>query len=173
MEKRTRTEGSRITGFLFLFLLLAGVWLCLSSSLDTQELIAGAVVCVLAALVLHRSYAGLGLPPLSPKILVFGVVYLLVLAVEVAKANLDVAYRVIHPKMPIRPGIVVVKTDLKGDMAKMILANSITLTPGTFTVDVLGDRLLVHWIDVKSEDPEEARRLIAGRFERWLKRIFE
>jgi multicomponent Na+:H+ antiporter subunit E len=160
-------------GFLYLLVILAAVWMCLSSSLDTPELIAGAVVCVLAAFVLHRSYAGLGLPPLSPKSLVFGIVYLLVLAVEVAKANLDVAYRVVHPGMPIRPGIVVVKTDLKGDMAKTILANSITLTPGTFTVDVVGDRLLVHWIDVKSEDPEEARQLIAGRFERWLRRIFE
>ncbi len=172
MEEESRAQGNGITGFLYLLLLLAGVWLCLSSSLDSQELIAGAVVCVLAAVVLHRSYAGLGLPPLSPKRLVFGVVYLLVLAVEVVKANLDVAYRVIHPRMPIRPGIVVLKTDLRGDMAKTILANSITLTPGTFTVDVLGDRLLVHWIDVKSDDPEEARRLISGRFERWLKRIF-
>ena len=70
------------------------------------------------------------------------------------------------------PGIVVIKTELSQDVAKVLLANSITLTPGTFTLDIIGDTLLVHWIDVKSEDTAEATRLIAGRFEKHLKAVF-
>ncbi|MCK4510510.1 Na+/H+ antiporter subunit E, partial [bacterium] len=57
-------------------------------------------------------------------------------------------------------------------LAKTFLANSITLTPGTFTLDIIGDTLLVHWIVVKSEDGEEAARLISGRFEKYLKAVF-
>ena len=93
------------------------------------------------------------------------------------KANLDVVYRALHPKMPIKPGIVKIKTNLKTDSGITALANSITLTPGTLTVDL--DRqgednfLYVHWINVKSSDLEQATRLIARRFEWFLERIFE
>jgi multicomponent Na+:H+ antiporter subunit E len=52
------------------------------------------------------------------------------------------------------------------------LANSITLTPGTLTMDVKGDNLLVHWINVKSTDTKEATSIIGKRFERFLKVIF-
>jgi multicomponent Na+:H+ antiporter subunit E len=74
--------------------------------------------------------------------------------------------------MPIKPGIVVIETQLKSDIAKLILANSITLTPGTFTLDVIGDKLLIHWINVKTEDIDEATNLIGRRFEKYLNVIF-
>ena len=98
--------------------------------------------------------------------------YIFVLFREVVKANVDVAYRVLHPKMPIKPGIVVIKTGLKQDIAKLILANSITLTPGTFTLDILGDNLLIHWINVKDENIDRATEIIGGKFERHLRVIF-
>ena len=90
------------------------------------------------------------------------------------KANLQGAYLVLHPQMPINPGIVKVKTKLKSKAALTVLANSITLTPGTLTVDAEEDgTLYVHWIDVKTTDEEEASREIPGRFEGFLKRIIE
>ena len=94
---------------------------------------------------------------------------------ECFKANIDVAWRVIHPQLPINPGIVRVKTSLKTDTALTFLANSITLTPGTLSVDVDKDDglLYVHWIDVKSRDTEGATRIIVERFEKILKKIFE
>ena len=125
------------------------------------------------ALWLSRYYLHLGLPPFSVKRVLFLLIYLVVLGAEIAKANLDVAYRVIHPKMPMNPGIVVIKTGLKSDIAKMILANSITLTPGTFTLDIIGDNLLSHWINVKAEEVEGATEAIGERFEKYLKVIFE
>jgi multicomponent Na+:H+ antiporter subunit E len=91
------------------------------------------------------------------------------------KANLDVAYRVIHPKLPIKPGIVKVKTKLRSEAALTYLANSITLTPGTFTIDVDQENgyLYIHWIWVKSDDIEEATEIIVRRFEKILEKIFE
>jgi multicomponent Na+:H+ antiporter subunit E len=74
--------------------------------------------------------------------------------------------------MPIRPGIVAVKTNLKQDIAKLMLANSITLTPGTFTVDVIGDTLLVHWIHVKDSTIDETTKIIARKFEKYLAEVF-
>jgi len=79
---------------------------------------------------------------------------------------------VLHPKMPIKPGIVIIKTELKQDIAKMLFANSITLTPGTFTLDIKGDELLIHWIYVKTQKKEESTKEIGERFEKYLKVVF-
>jgi len=94
---------------------------------------------------------------------------------ECFKANIDVALRVINPKLPINPGIVKVKTTLKSATGLTFLANSITLTPGTFCIDIKPEEgiLYIHWIDVKSEDTEKATQLIVNKFERVLKKIFE
>ncbi|RKY82931.1 Na+/H+ antiporter subunit E [candidate division KSB1 bacterium] len=163
---------NRIKSFLYLFLFLVLIWLCLTSTFNRQELFSGIFISLVLALSLNKYYLKLGFPPLTLKRFAFLIVYVVVLFKEIIKANLDVAYRVIHPKMPIKPGIVVIKTQLKADIAKMILANSITLTPGTFTLDILGDKLLVHWINVRTEDIDKATKIIGQRFERYLKVIF-
>ncbi len=75
--------------------------------------------------------------------------------------------------MPIRPGIVKVRTTLKSDLGKMLLANSITMTPGTITVDIIGEYLYIHWIYVRSEDPEIYTGMITGAFEKYIKKIVE
>ena len=88
-------------------------------------------------------------------------------------ANIDVAIRVIHPDIPIRPGIVKVQTTLTSEMAKTFLANSITLTPGTLTVDIDGKDLYIHWINIDTDSAEKRTAKICGRFEPLLRRIFE
>lgn len=158
--------------FIYLFFILLIIWLALTSSFHWQELSVGILLSLVLSLILNKNYFGLGLPPFGIKRVVFSVVYIVVLLKEVIKANLDVAYRVIHPKLPIKPGIVVIKTTLQQDIAKMILANSITLTPGTFTLDILGDTLLIHWINVQSENEDEATKIIGEKFEKYLKVIF-
>lgn len=101
-------------------------------------------------------------------------VYLVVFSYYVVKGNLDVAYRVLHPRMPIRPGIVRARTALRSASAQTLLANSITLTPGTLSVDVCEDgSFYVHWINVKTVDEDEAGKQILGRFEWFIKRILE
>ena len=94
---------------------------------------------------------------------------------ESFKANLDGAYRVIHPSLPMKPGIVRVKTVLKSETALTLLANTLTLKPGTMTVDIDKEAglLYIHWIDVRTEDIEAATGLIVRKFEKILVRIFE
>lgn len=162
----------KIKSFLYLFILLEIVWLIFTSSFHYQEVITGIFVSLIISLLSWKQYLELDLPALSFKKITFIILYILLLFKEIVKANFDVAYRVIHPKMPIKPGIVVIKTKLKQDIAKMILANSITLTPGTFTLDILGDILLIHWINVKTENIDEATKIIGEKFEKYLRIIF-
>ena len=96
--------------------------------------------------------------------------------VGMAKANVDVAYRVITGK--ISPGIVKISPDLKTDLGITMLANSITLTPGTLSVDVDENKnnLYVHWINVKKEALEKKPvdcKYICGSFPKWVRRIAE
>jgi len=162
----------KLKSFLYLFVLLVLIWLALTSSFHPQEVISGVLIGLILSLFLSGGYLQLGLPPLSAKRMLFFSIYIVVLFQEIIRANFDVAYRIIHPKMPIKPGIVVIRTELKSDIAKMILANSITLTPGTFTLDILEDKLLIHWINVRTEDIDEATKIIGERFEKYLRVIF-
>ncbi len=101
--------------------------------------------------------------------------YIFLFLWECIKANIDVAYRVSHPDLPINPGIVKVKTTLKSDTGLTFLANSITLTPGTMSVDIDQENgfLYIHWIDVKDKDIQKATEIIVKIFEDVLRRIFE
>ncbi|NLL62185.1 MAG: cation:proton antiporter [Candidatus Atribacteria bacterium] len=86
-------------------------------------------------------------------------------------ANLDVAYRVITGK--INPGIVKISPQLESDAAITLLANSITLTPGTLSVDIDGNNndLYIHWINVTNLNPSVED--ICGTFCAWARRIAE
>jgi len=172
MIETINKKSNKVKNFLYLFFILLVIWLALTSTFQWEELSVGIFLSLVLALFLNKNYLKLGLPTLSIKKIVFLIVYFIVLFIEIIKANFDVAYRVIHPKMPIKPGIVIIKTGLKQDIAKMILANSITLTPGTFTLDIKNDKLLIHWIYVRSENEEKATRIIGERFEKYLKVIF-
>ena len=69
---------------------------------------------------------------------------------QIVLSSLLVAVIVVHPKMPIQPRLVRFRTRLPHDLARMTLATSITLTPGTVTLDVQGDEFLVHALTAKS-----------------------
>jgi len=100
--------------------------------------------------------------------------YLQVFVVALVRANIDMARRVLSPNLPINPALVEVQTQLQSSLGKLVLANSITLTPGTLTVDVVGDRLQVHWIDsTPGVDLEHATHAIAQSFERHLREFVE
>ncbi len=172
MSETVQRPTHHLRSYLYLFFILFIIWLALTLSVQWQELVVGVLLSLILASILHKTYIDLGLPPLSIRRIAFFLFYLVVLLKEIILANIDVAYRVIHPKMPIKPGIVIIKTGLQQNIAKMILANSITLTPGTFTLDIQDDTLLIHWINVKSTDVDETTKIIGDRFEKYLKVIF-
>jgi multicomponent Na+:H+ antiporter subunit E len=134
-----------IPGFLLLSFLLLLFWLLISASFDWQHLLMGTGISLLLmffwADVLFTREGG---TRFSLKQFLELLVYLAALGVEVIKANLFVAYLVLHPRLPISPGFVTYRLDLKKDLSKALFLNSITLTPGTITVECEGDRLVVH-----------------------------
>jgi multicomponent Na+:H+ antiporter subunit E len=79
--------------------------------------------------------------------------YLVWLSLEVVKANLAVIRSVLDPRRTISPALVKVKANGRTDLAKAMFANSITLTPGTVTVDVERDGLLVHALHEQNARP--------------------
>ena len=167
-----RSVKRRIILFIAAFI----VWCLLNWVPDWQHLVVGMFVALLVAfltgdLFIQRPYA-----LKNPMRYVYFIFYYLPMFLwEVIKANIDVAYRVLHPSIPINPGIVKVKTILRSDTAPTFLANSITLTPGTLSIDIDKDNgiLYVHWIDVKSQDIEGATKIVVERFEKILKKIFD
>ncbi len=92
--------------------------------------------------------------------------YVPVLFWEIIKAALVVARDILFRHFTLTPTLVTFRTDLKTDYGKFLLANSITLTPGTITVQVEGDRLTVHCLDKSMLDTSPD-----GTFQRWIRRL--
>jgi multicomponent Na+:H+ antiporter subunit E len=161
------------------FILAFIVWVLLTwpfseGKIDIQVIIAGLIASLIVAILFHEVLPQEHMVFISPIRIFWALVYIPVFFYYVIKANLDVVYRALHPRMPIKPGIVKIKTNLKTRSGITALANSITLTPGTLTVDLTDDGFLyVHWINVKSDDVEQATEFIARRFEWFLQKIFE
>jgi multicomponent Na+:H+ antiporter subunit E len=137
-----------------------------------SELIAGVVLSAIAGAVSYKIFVmKKNYKMLNPKRWLMFIAYLFPFFLAMAKANFDVAYRVITGK--IKPGIVKIKTNLETDLGLTVLANSITLTPGTLSVDVdeKTNDLYVHWIYVKNKEPGAEE--ICGSFPKWARRIAE
>lgn len=99
--------------------------------------------------------------------------FIIVFVWSFLEASFDFAYRVLHPSLPIRPGIIKVKTRLKKKTGIAILANSIGFAPGAVTVEVVGDTLYIHMACLKYQDTYEATAYVVRKFEHILERIFE
>ncbi len=142
---------------------------------STGEVAAGVVFAVLTSLLASKLLSGVGAKSgwgfLNPLRWITFIAYAVgPFLFSMAKANLDVAYRVITGR--IRPGIVRVPSGLTNDFAVSLLANSITLTPGTLSVDVDGkNNLYVHCINLRSRDPKPEE--VYGSFAKWARRIAE
>ncbi|MEA3276242.1 MAG: Na+/H+ antiporter subunit E [Pseudomonadota bacterium] len=153
--------------YLFTFGVVVLLWLLLAGSLRKEEILAAAVAGLIVNAVAGPRLAIFTGVRLSPLSLVHLVLYLVHFFGALVRANLDMARRVLTPSLPIRPAVVTVQTNLKSSLGKLLLANSITLTPGTLTVDVQDDRILVHWVDCPpGTDLAGATRAIAASFER-------
>ncbi len=158
----------RIKAFILLFLFLYLVWMLLTDFHSQQEWIVGGVVSLVLALIFASRAQAIGRIRMNPKALVYGILYIFIFLWELLRSNLDVAHRVVMPSLPINPGIVKVRTKLRSPLGRTVLANSITLTPGTLTVEAKDDMLYIHWIDVSAGDTQA----IVSKFEKYLEVIF-
>jgi len=160
-----------VLGFVLWILL---TWPVVDGHLDIQVVIAGLIAAAIVSLLFHDILPKEHHVFISPVRIFWFLLYIPVFFYYMMVANLDVVYRALHPQMPIKPGIVKIKTRLKTESGITALANSITLTPGTLTVDLTNDGYLyVHWINVKNTDIQQATEHIASKFEWFLEKIFE
>jgi multicomponent Na+:H+ antiporter subunit E len=157
-------RGSQILGFI----IALAVWLMLTWKIEINNIAIGTVFSLLATMFFGELLTVTPERALHPLRYLWFLYYLPVFLWQMAKSNIDVAYRVLHPKLPINPGLIKIKTNLKSDISKALLANSLTLTPGSTTVDIIGDHLYIHCIDVDRPVREEAEM-----FEKIIARVLE
>ena len=159
-------------GFLCLFGLLFVLWLILNSSLRPPVVISGALIAAaIAGIFIRRSPVWLGIR-VTPRAGYHFLAYTVVFLVEMVKANINVMRYVYSPRIDIHPGIVRIGMRLKSPIGRLALANSIALTPGSLVLDVRDDVMVIHWLDVKTTNREQATEMIAGPFERHLEAVF-
>jgi len=186
IRKKFQDRGDVMLPFLLTAIFALAVWLALTAGTgdiglwSVSEIVAGLALSLLTAgitrtfLCRSRNYR-----MANPARWLLMCLYILgPFFLEVTKANLDVAYRVITGK--IRPGIIRVSSDLKTDLGIFMLANSITLTPGTITVDIdeATHDLYVHKINLypgeeKKETFRDSELFSLADLPAWIRRIAE
>lgn len=149
MNRRGKGFGILVT-FCIMFLF----WILLSGFFDAFHLISGVICSAIVALISHD----LLVKGRTEKMLLKSYRLLLYIPWElwqIVLANIDVAYRVLHPKMPIDPRIIQFETSLRSDFSLVTLANSITLTPGTITILVEPEKGKF-WVHAIAKEPADS-----------------
>lgn len=158
--------------FIPLFVVLFVFWLLLNASLASDVLLVGIVAAFLITLIFQNGLSFLSGFNATPRGIRAAVIYVFYFLKELVKSNLRLAAIVLSPSLPVNPGIVKVRTRLKSPMGRLLLANSITLTPGTLTVELRDEWLYIHWVTVTSSDVEVATASIVAGFERYLEVMY-
>ncbi len=178
--KKTKISAFLATAvmcYLFWLLLTGQIVSIFTGSASMQVLIAGAIVSVLTALFSARFFVHeKAFWLFNPVKFIIMLVYCLIIFMwELIKANVSMLLYVFGLKKT-NPGIVKVETDLESEYGQSMLANSITLTPGTITMDIAEQNgktyYYIHWIDVATQDMKEAGDSIKGTMEKWIRRIW-
>ena len=129
------------------FILLFLVWIGLTNSLHYQELIVGFFV----SLIIVYFFTGdekMSLIKEIKKYIKFTPLFI----INLIKSNIEIAKIVLNPKLPINPAIIKLKLNTNNDFYKLLLANAITLTPGTITMEVKDNDIYIHILDLKIKD---------------------
>ena len=152
LPKPTKQGHQRLISVVLQFVLLFAFWLLLSGHYQAKYIVIGALAAGLVTLLsndlfyLALRYGERAEPKIQLVLLQLWrfLVYLPWLLSRIIMANIQVAYLVLHPKMPIDPGLLVFRTRMKKGIAQVTLANSITLTPGTITTSLENRRYIIH-----------------------------
>jgi multicomponent Na+:H+ antiporter subunit E len=157
------------------FVVLFAFWFILSGKLDAKYLTFGMVAAALVTFAtqdlldaaqlqqVKNSVGGASLALKQWRLFC----YFVWLLCSIAQANFQVAYLVLHPRLPIQPGLLRFRTRLRSRVGQVILANSITLTPGTITVELTDGTYLIHALV-----PHAAASLLEAKMQSKLEAIF-
>jgi multicomponent Na+:H+ antiporter subunit E len=152
--------------FILTFLLMFAFWMLLSGQTQPILLLLGVISSLLVAYWSHDLF--IGKADIGQGIVRFLrlIRYIPWLLWQIVLANLHLVYLTLHPKMPIEPTMMTFKTNFNTDMGVFILATSITLTPGTVTVEATRDEFVVHSISKTT-----AESLVSGEMQARVKEI--
>ncbi len=154
---------------LLLNLLLALAWVFLTGKLEFINLVEGFILGYIILWISKSALGGTKYFQRIPKAIGF-VFYFLK---ELIIANLKVAFDILTPKDYMKPGIIAVPLDAKTDLEITLLANLITLTPGTLSLDVSHDKKILYIHTLYVDDPEKFRREIKNGMERRLLEVIK
>ena len=138
---------------LFWTVLLFVMWMILTANFQLSNILVGIAVSFSIALLYLKLFTHKAFEFISP---FWFMVYLFVLLKNLIISNIQISKRVLSRDMKLSPAIVAVKTDLESDWKKLLLANSITLTPGTLTLDIKDDILFIHVIEYHEGSSKES-----------------
>jgi len=137
---------------LFWTILLFALWMVLTANFQIFNILVGIGVSFSIALLYTKLFTHKTFEFISP---FWFLVYLYVLLKNLIISNIQISKRILRPDMKLSPAIVAVKTNLESDWKKLLLANSITLTPGTLTLDIKDDMLFIHVIEYDEDSNKE------------------
>lgn len=169
-------KKGRISSIIGVFIPCFLFWLLLTMSLDPKELFGGLIICGITAWFASGFYIKNNADQfgfVSPIRMIKMAYYVLFIFMgELLKANWEMAKIVLGGKA-LKPCIIKVPVHgIRSYYGLAVLADCITLTPGTITMDVVNENgdyyMYVEWLIMETEDPEEAGEIIKGRMERWI-----
>ncbi len=150
---------------IFWISLLFIMWMILTANFEFANILTGLGLSIAIAFVYEKMFKHSAFETIN---LYWLGVYILVLGKNLITSNLQIAKRIFSKDMQLAPAIVGVKTELKSDWKKLLLANSVTLTPGTLTLDIKEDMLYIHIIECKDINKKQ---LITKEFEEIISKI--
>ncbi|MCC5918273.1 MAG: Na+/H+ antiporter subunit E [Cryomorphaceae bacterium] len=153
--------------FFLMNILLTLVWVALTGKFEVSNFLFGFALNFGVLYVISRGNSDLKYFQRVPKTIGFLIFFIK----ELIKANLQVAYDVVTPRDYMKPGIIGVPLDAKSDLEITLLANFITMTPGTLSLDVSTDKKTLYIHAMYVEDKEAFIRGIKDGFERRLLEI--
>lgn len=163
----------KLMKILILWLILSIFWIILTGSLTLNNLLIGLILSYFVSLFSYPIFLNQFentpkqiLPRLDLLLLI-----LIILFVRMFLSSIDIIIGIV--KNDFNPKIVRIRTSLQTGNGLVMLANFITLTPGTLTIDIHQHYLYIHWIKCHTEHSIKAGDLIKGNFEYLIKRIFE
>ena len=156
-----------MAGLLLLNLILALTWAALQGELNAANVVMGFLVSAALIYLFRRMF----FRPLYFRKGVLGLTLALVFIKELIKSNIAVLRVVLNPWLRVRSGVIAVPTELTNDVALTMLANMITLTPGTLTLDISLDRRYLYVHTLNLDDPEDVKQEIHQAFEVYLREL--
>ncbi|MEM0249990.1 MAG: Na+/H+ antiporter subunit E [Desulfurococcaceae archaeon] len=166
----------KLSSALALSLTLLVVYTAYTGRISSITLVTGLIISVTISLLLAKEQAvGVSFKPRSILKAIYLFKYSYHFLITEIKEHAEVAKIILGTETRIRPGLVEIPLEIESGTAMAILALTITNTPGTIAVhlDVNKKSMIVHWINVKVDDPSKAKEIIVGKFENLAKRVLE